>query len=334
MILEAKHRGFESNDRAALRLPPTAIRLVYALVLIPIVPATAIIVETEVRRRVSIPSFLDSRLTDSLISCASVFLLIVIWRKAVVWTLGRKWLTALVSLIPFVQVVYAQPLWQTDCGHSITLRLGQHTLGLGLWVWALIWVWWGWEHASGASTVVTKRILRMSSTAKRIVASIGSLPVVAGCMWIIGAASWDFTGIADSLKTPLAFALTVLLAIFIWLAIWAGAIQWSFLSVGMTMVAAIICFGFPLLAQLLSIDETGYMHDAATALVVAGWGLWMGGTVRFWPVKPISAVCNAVTPRCLCCGYSLIGLRATRCPECGDEPTMEKLWQGTIGEVT
>ena len=37
---------------------------------------------------------------------------------------------------------------------------------------------------------------------------------------------------------------------------------------------------------------------------------------------------GASAPRCLKCGYLLIGLRSTRCPECGDEPTLDELWRG------
>jgi hypothetical protein len=63
------------------------------------------------------------------------------------------------------------------------------------------------------------------------------------------------------------------------------------------------------------------------------WGLWMAGTVRFWPMRPEDIISQSLTPRCRKCGYLLNGLTATRCPECGDEPTLDELWAATAGEV-
>jgi hypothetical protein len=61
-------------------------------------------------------------------------------------------------------------------------------------------------------------------------------------------------------------------------------------------------------------------------LPVIGWGLWMGVTVHLWSRDGRGYVETSEGPRCLKCGYLLVGLRATRCPECGDERTLDELW--------
>ncbi|MCH9035299.1 MAG: hypothetical protein IID42_12495 [Planctomycetes bacterium] len=67
---------------------------------------------------------------------------ILVWRAVVLWTLGRKWLTALVGMIPFVQVVYGQPLWDAGCVSNDFLRIGQEQVSVGVWIWCSVWVWW------------------------------------------------------------------------------------------------------------------------------------------------------------------------------------------------
>ena len=55
----------------------------------------------------------------------------------------------------------------------------------------------------------------------------------------------------------------------------------------------------------------------------------MALTISLWPRRSEEGVVGSAVPRCLKYGYPLIGLRATRCPECGDEPTLDQLWTAT-----
>ena len=81
--------------------------------------------------------------------------------------------------------------------------------------------------------------------------------------------------------------------------------------------------------------QTGVPADLDAVLVflpVIGWGVWMAVTMSIWPRRRYGMRPEDTPPRCLKCGYLLIGLRATRCPECGDEPTLDELWYTTTGE--
>ncbi|MCH8966713.1 MAG: hypothetical protein IID43_03475 [Planctomycetes bacterium] len=55
--------------------------------------------------------------------------------------------------------------------------------------------------------------------------------------------------------------------------------------------------------------------------------------MTIWPMRPEAASRGDRAPQCLRCGYLLIGLRATRCPECGAEPTLDELWSASQAGV-
>ena len=95
---------------------PVTRRLIYALVLIPIVPAVSGIGTIAYTTYLGTGQFDEFRWFTLLFSLLWVAGTIVIWRSVILWTLGRRWLTALVGLIPFVQVAHAKPLWSvTGC---------------------------------------------------------------------------------------------------------------------------------------------------------------------------------------------------------------------------
>lgn len=52
--------------------------------------------------------------------------------------------------------------------------------------------------------------------------------------------------------------------------------------------------------------------------------VWRDGYIRGWHAA------RHVAPTCPKCGYNLSGLTQTRCPECGCEYTLERLWQAAI----
>lgn len=57
----------------------------------------------------------------------------------------------------------------------------------------------------------------------------------------------------------------------------------------------------------------------AAALVV--FLIWRNGYVRGWRGA------RSAAPACPACGYNLSGLTHCRCPECGQEYTLEELWR-------
>ena len=56
----------------------------------------------------------------------------------------------------------------------------------------------------------------------------------------------------------------------------------------------------------------------------------MAVTIRIWPLRQAGEYGGDRSPRCLQCGYLLIGLSSTRCPECGSEPTLDELWRASF----
>lgn len=311
-------------------------RLVYALALIPIVPSVAMIGATLCEVYFSSPWLDDLRFFQFLFSALWVTATIAIWRSLVVWTLGRKWLTALVSLVPFVQVVYARPLW-TSGGcfldglfHDEFMSTGQHQLSIGLWVWLSVWVWWGWEKLTMTriESSGNERGSLMTPVAARLAVSIGSVPFLFALFLLVGEAFDNFLGWTDP---GAAFACCAVLAVVVWILIWRNAVDWTPQVRRHTAWSAGALLGLPVVLQIVLWDRVprGFAEGILGASSVLGWGLWMTVTVRIWPMKPEAVGHNEVTPRCLKCGYLLIGLRATRCPECGDEPTIDVLWAAT-----
>ena len=167
------------------RLGPIARRIVYALALVPIVPAISGIGVALLEHFRGFGAYDGFRWFHFLFSALWIVTTIAIWRRVIVWTLGRKWLTVLVNLIPFVQVVYGQPLWVAPAGgcsnfrllRDEMLRFGQHEVGIGIWIWLTVWIWWAWEKTHMIDDKVKRRAApsRMTPTAKRLVASIASI---------------------------------------------------------------------------------------------------------------------------------------------------------------
>lgn|GEM_PF-6227972 len=61
---------------------------------------------------------------------------------------------------------------------------------------------------------------------------------------------------------------------------------------------------------------------AVTLLVV--FAIWRNGYVRGWRKA------REKPPTCARCGYDMSGLTRCRCPECGQEYTLDGLWQLAI----
>lgn len=319
------------------RAGPIARRLVYALVLLPILPAMAIAGVVCTREWVGLGSFDEIRGLHLICPILWVVLSIVIWRGAIEWTLGRRWLTALIGMIPFAQVVYGQAIWDAGCINVELLRVGQHEIGIGVWIWLTIWVWWGLERTHmlwrGSARPDGDVRQTLSPTARRIVASIGSVPFTFGVFLVFIVAMDDLTSLSEEHGWTWAYGLSSIVAVVTWSVIWGRAVAWSGRVWARTLIGAIVLLIIPSVAQVLVSHRS---DDFAIVLVrvlpVIGWGLWMGGTVSLWPMRVESGGFRDAPPQCISCGYLLIGLRGTRCPECGDEPTLDELWRATAGD--
>jgi hypothetical protein len=309
-------------------------RLVYTLALLPIVPAVSIIGVSQLDETVGFGPFDGIWWFHLSFSVLWVVATIVIWRRFILWTLGRKWLTVLISAIPFIQVVYAKPLWDAGCIDEDVLRVGQHELGVAVWVWVAVWIWWGWEklNMSGDTTKASPRPIPVTPTARRVVASVATIPFMVGVFLILGIALEDLFGLTG--PPTVAFALAAIMEITLWILIWRRIVVWSRVVVRRTAVAALLCLIVPVVLQFLFWEWSGDVLEVVLGcLPVIGWGVWMVSTLAFWPAAAVGTGEPVLMPKCLKCGYLLIGLRGTRCPECGDEPTIDELWRGSVAAV-
>jgi hypothetical protein len=311
---------------------PLLRRLVYGLALLPIVPATATIAAESCATWFGSSTFDDLRWFNLFAALLWVGCSVVIWRAVVIWTLGRGALTALVGLIPFCQAIYGQPLWNSGCVTDEILRLGQGELGVGLWIWLAIWVWWGWERTRGYSdgTPRTERRPRMTPRAKRIVASMGTIPFAVGVFFVAGIMLVDLVGLTDRPAVPLAFAAAALVTVTAWVLIWRKDVVWSGAAARRTALTTGLLMGVPICVTVFIPDVSSPWDTTLGCLPIIGWGVWIAVTVWIWPIRARALEAVVSSPKCQHCGYLLIGLRATRCPECGDEPTIDELWAATV----
>lgn len=321
----------QSETRPAPALKSVVRRMVCALVLIPIVPSVAVIGGATITEYFLPPSGGNFYRWFSLcLSSLTVLGMILIWRKLVAWTLGRKVRSALISMIPFVQVVYAQPLRNAGCVLEERLQVGQECLGIAVWTWLLTWVWWGCErlNASGSNMGLPLNWrTRMYPRIRAVVASIGCLPFTVATFFILAPAYENLFGVPRPYVFPTAYLTTGALAGTAWILIWKRQVTWSGSVLGRTLGAAGLLIGLPATGTIL-IDSVS--SDTLTmslgALPAIGWGVWMAGTVWLWPFKVAEGDIAGTSPCCLKCGYLLKGLTHTRCPECGDERTLDELW--------
>ena len=323
---------------------PAARRFICALALLPIVPAASVVGMMAAQSNGLLPLNLpplaapldELGLFQLLFSTMWVAATILVWRSLVLWTLGRKWLTALVSLIPFVQVVWAKPLWTMPGCRFIAdelLMVGQHQVSAGLWVWMVIWIWWGLERRASVKGNSRDRMVVWSSRflVLRLIASLGTIPVVFGIFMIAWVFFDDYTSLVSENAPVAGMWVAAMISIVLWISIWAGAVRWSPRVRSLTVLASLVLLALPLgilSKQAAAASQAGGLAEVTIwCMPVIGWGVWMAWTIGTWPIKPVGR--NADDgPKCLRCGYALRGLRATRCPECGDEPTLDELWGG------
>lgn len=306
----------------------TATRFVVTLGLLPIVPATSIlgvawILDVLEGFSVSVDAL---RIWQGLFSLLWVLGVVLVWRSVVIWTLGRKWLTGFVAVLPFVQVAWAQPVWTVPGCRFMSdelLMIGQHQITAGVWVWLAIWAWWGAERfAMSASSNNLGQ--RLGPFGKRLIACVGMIPVVFAVFLVTMVASNDFLNTEHGPQFGMGAA--ALAAVIIWLIIWWKIIAWSPAMVRFALLSALLLMGAPIVLWAVlqgSVRESYYVMLGC--LPIIGWGVWMIWTMTRWPLQ-IALDRSTSGPSCPACGYSLRGLKATRCPECACEPTLDELW--------
>ncbi|MGD2111103.1 MAG: hypothetical protein PVI86_17130 [Phycisphaerae bacterium] len=324
-----------SNARVATEQPgavvatdTAALRLGYTLVLLPTVPAVSLVGTSYIDALTNIWWFDELRCFHLWFSALWVFGMVLIWRRYVVWTEARCWITVLVSAIPLALTIFGSPFSNFGPWNEEVLRLGQHEAAIGLSVWIVILVWWGSEKPSMSDDEegTTADGMRVSLIDRRLIASVGSIPFVFGVFLILFVMLDEVARMSQPVAES--FGLAAIVGVAVWISIWRRVVAWSWDVFWRTVVLTASCVGVP---QVLLFAYWNPGHSAFAVLLVCfpiiGWGIWMVLTVTYWPISPLASTDGPTGPRCLSCGYLLIGLRSTRCPECGHEPTLDELWR-------
>jgi len=304
-------------------------RLMCSLALVAVVPGVSFMLASLMDDWVDWPPENYENWFNCAFAVLAVGLSLLVWRTLILWTLGRTALSALVGLLPFVQVIYARPLWDAGCVGRPILVLAQGQVGMGLWVWLAVWAWWGTERGLSFRRPVLPQPSRrtaMTPTAKRIVMSMGTIPFSVGVFWIAVMALQDLLNLGEPFIGPVAFGVTAALAVASWVLIWRRQVVWSRQAVFRSSIATVGLLLLPCGGTAFLNDVPSPLDTVLGFLPVLGWGVWMGLTAWIWPQRAGDSEGTMFAPACPACGYLLAGLRSTRCPECGSEPTLDELW--------
>lgn len=370
-------------------------RLTASVALIVLIPTSAILL-TYLLKDVS-GGFGLQRLEDptnqmnAWFAVLSIAAALGLWRRYVAWTRRRLFWTTVICLVPFAQVVYAQPLWDSGCFTDDALKMGQEQACLGAWVFLAVWIWWSKAmfprlrptHAvvtrtppickpTEGSFVASEDVVRpsnppvtppgpesfaddpgraprnaatlippgrtadnpagapgpgrMTPTARRILASIGAIPITVGLFLIAVIAISSLFNIAHPASLALAYTLSAAIFTLLWMLIWGGLVVFRREVIWGTVGWAALLMLLPCAVIVLLPNLSSPLSEARDLAPLLGWGVFMIVTVSRWPIHDTSDLPSS-GPRCPSCGYALTGLTRTRCPECGREPTLEQLWQ-------
>jgi hypothetical protein len=143
----------------------------------------------------------------------------------------------------------------------------------------------------------------------------------------------DLLDISGPFLLPAVYLVAATLAVGAWVMIWRRDVHWRRGTTRRTVLSVALCLGVPIAGTFLAEEFGQPVAIIISMLPVIGWGLWMAATMWLWPLRVSSAADGAEGPVCVECGYLLKGLKKTRCPECGAEPTLDELWETTRAEL-
>lgn len=325
-------------------------RVIYGLSLIPVCAVIFLIV-----CRVSDFSAAGIRSGTTAACLVAMSAVVAAWRGYVAWTVPQVRRTALISLLIAAHLLVWMPMWQIQgcvAAEWNALLCSTQTLVLfagwcggcaALWWWRLRGVG-GRERQpakAGQGGVAQKKArYRMNPESVRSALGVALLPLLFGLTMIYVRFEADILMIPFSDWTYFrANELWAALLIICWVLIWRRAVIWSGSKRLLTALLSIVLLAAP--AAILFPEPAGTLRFAPfldslryTSPFLAA-GLLLAGTARAWRKAPFESAAQPgsgegspahpeATIVCPRCGYSLRGLRETRCPECG--------WSCTVDE--
>lgn len=265
-----------------------------------------------------------------------------IWRRYVRWTGLRVTSTVALTILMITQVLLWKPIWSsTQCAVEEHLRFGQSTSCLGLWSGTCSLIWWGGllfkkVHARHLGSTWRNP---MNAQSVRLCIAWSLTFFLPGLYFVIWGGLKIFTSYQDKTETAICYEVCGLVAVLTWLLLWRSRVLWNprTATVTLLLVATVLIAPLTVLAprspaslqgsRLMPLYE---VFRYLTPLFAAG--LWFAGTAWLWrsdrtdlPAGLDSDSDMSAFVRCGDCGYSLVGLREVRCPECG--------WQSTVDEA-
>ena len=161
--------------------------------------------------------------------------------------------------------------------------------------------------------------------------SVLLLPAAALWFFVVIVVGWEVFNYQSPLHDvtwPVAAGTTLVLTYGWWSLLWARDVAWT---PGRVLATALITAGTLLVSAALGVfialvanePEIGWFTFALASCV-----LWLVGICVAWRTsrgKLADAGGGGEGVACPDCGYSLRGLTATRCPECGSQYTLDQL---------
>jgi len=249
-----------------------------------------------------------------------------LWRRFVRWSVGRS--AASVSLLAVVlgHLILWQPMWDAGCVTDVLITAQQEAV-FSLVAIGLACVWWSWAFAR---LETHPRRQSMSAMAVRLVICSALIPLAPAVFWIAGSAcdEFDIRGpFADYRNAVLPAALTVWLVLVL---AWRTAVTWTARRVTLTLGLFAVTVAMPIVSPWLP-SPTGNSDFWPVVLTLGAGPVLLAGIALFWrdDRAPRGTPGDAVEQRLKCpaCGYLMTGLHEARCPECGQQYTLDELYR-------
>ena len=173
----------------------------------------------------------------------------------------------------------------------------------------------------------------MSPTAVRIIVALALTLFLIGLGFILTLGLGE-TGLPDTWCLAIANVICALILVCGWWLTWRSALPAHgryALRTTLSGLAVLICVGgVPFLpTPIEALEVLPY-----TIALIAG-GLWLVYTAWLYcraPDRDVSGGFDTARLCCPRCGYSLIGLREARCPECGWSTTLDELLRMCVAD--